>query len=1050
MKTIITLDNADQPFGYPQLDLNGHLNVTGSFFGTASWAESASFVESASYAATASYVSSITPPFPFTGSAIITGSLGITGSLANGLDNQASGDWSHAEGQTTIASGVSSHAEGDTTQALGTGSHAEGYLTIASGLYSHAEGWVNQSTGQSSHAEGENATASGIGSHAEGGSTQATGPYSHAEGAATQAIGNYSHTEGSFTQATGDYSHAEGSNTSASAPYSHAEGDSTAADGNYSHAEGSNTIALATGSHAEGDYTQASGNYSHAEGEYAVAAGQYSHAEGDNSLASGNYSHAEGSYTVAAGPYSHAEGDSTVATGSYSHAEGSGTTAIGGASHAEGQATIASGVSSHAEGNSTIASGSCSHAEGLGTVASGDYQHVQGQWNISSSAQSAFIVGNGVDNTTRSNLIFAAGNIVQITGSLRVSAGITGSLFGTASSATTASYALTASYVSNAVSASYATTASYVTTAVTASYVLNAVSASYATSALSASYAPAVSLPQANKIYVDSANGVNSTGRGNITTPYLTPEYALADITNTGTVTATTANSSATLTTVSSTANIVIGQFITGAGIPYNSVVVSKTVNTIVLSQVCTASATITATWWTVYEVILNGSFVVTSNLTKQGFYIVNNGHVIWGNFTLFNLNAIFSIPHKLLGKGDYFGTNSLSVFHDITAQQIAGFTYDLDHGIVDTIGTGYAIHHTSTLGVINYIGDYVNAKFGYVLFVETSGFANISFNSYGLLGGIRANSSSCYVTILGNITCPSSVLALNLGSSLVSSNCDIVGSTTASRWVHNGNLQGTTHTIGGATINSGYCSGQIVSSGGHNILNITDTVGVASLSQTATSTVVNNGYIINVSQTAGTLINNGTINTGFLARGTCVNNGVISCADGLTIGVGTVFQNFGKIVTRIDTTGAGWRFENNGYLEVSNTNIDLSTNGTFVNRGRIYNPATADDVFNITSSGVVLENYGEIESGTANTTKSIISKSTGTVKLFAGSRLVVANTTSPIKCTANTSASKNVYYFNAITNCNGSTYGLLFPFDGSSFTPNDLVGGLIYENTNY
>jgi len=573
----------------------------------------------------------------------------------------------------------------------------------------------------------------------------------------------------------------------------------------------------------------------------------------------------------------------------------------------------------------------------------------------------------------------------------------------------------------------------------------------YTTSWQSVSYGAGVSaIPQANKIYVDSINGIDATGIGNINNPYLTPEYALADITNTGTVTATTTNASATLTAVSDTTSIVVGQFITGAGIPYNSVVVSKTVNTIVLSQVCTTGATITATWWTIYEVILNGSFVVTSNLTKQGFYIVNNGRVIWGNFTLFNLNAIFGIPHKLLGKGDYFGNNSLSIFHDITAQQVAGFTYDLDHGIVDTIGTGYAIHHTSNLGVVNYIGDYVNAKFGYVLFVETAGFANISFNSYGLLGGVRANTSSCYVTILGNITCPASVLALNTNSALVTSNCDIIGSTTTTRWVHNGNLQGTTHTVSGSIINSSYCSGQIVSAGGHNILNTSENTGVTTLLQSTTSTVVNNGWLINVNQTAGTLINNGAINTGFLARGTCINNGVISCTDGLTIGVGTVFRNFGRIVTRIDTTGVGWRFENMGYLEVSNTNIDLSAIGTFVNRGRIYNPSTADDVFTITSSGVVLENYGEIESGTANTTKAIISKSTGTVKLFAGSRLVVANASSPIKCTANTSASKDVYYFNAVTNCNGSTYGLLFAFDGGSFAPNDLVGGSIYENTNY
>jgi hypothetical protein len=76
------------------------------------------------------------------------------------------------------------------------------------------------------------------------------------------------------------------------------------------------------------------------------------------------------------------------------------------------------------------------------------------------------------DNTTVSIAINT-----RITGSLNVSAGITGSLLGTAA---------TASYVLQAVSASFATlaqtanTASFVTTAQTASYVLNAVSASNA------------------------------------------------------------------------------------------------------------------------------------------------------------------------------------------------------------------------------------------------------------------------------------------------------------------------------------------------------------------------------------------------------------------------------------------------------------------------------------------------------------------------------------------------------------------------------------------
>jgi hypothetical protein len=113
----------------------------------------------------------------------------------------------------------------------------------------------------------------------------------------------------------------------------------------------------------------------------------------------------------AAGENSHAEGDSTQAIGSFSHAEGLGTIAYGGRSHAEGQ--------------DTIASGSYSHAEGYQTIALADHQHVQGQWNAASSVPAAFIVGNGTDDSNRSNLIHAAGNEVQITGSLTVSGATT-------------------------------------------------------------------------------------------------------------------------------------------------------------------------------------------------------------------------------------------------------------------------------------------------------------------------------------------------------------------------------------------------------------------------------------------------------------------------------------------------------------------------------------------------------------------------------------------------------------------------------------------------
>ena len=172
----------------------------------------------------------------------------------------------------------------------------------------------------------------------------------------------------------------------------------------------------------------------------------------------------QASASLASGLFAHAQGFNVTASGAYSHAEGNTTTAAGIYSHAEGASTVASGRYSHAEGRNTTASGNYSHAEGISTVAEGDYQHVQGQYNLSSLAQSAFIVGNGTGTgSLRSNLIFASGSQVQITGSVIATAGFTGSLLGTA---TTASYVLNAVSASRAVSSSFASTASFTPNAI--------------------------------------------------------------------------------------------------------------------------------------------------------------------------------------------------------------------------------------------------------------------------------------------------------------------------------------------------------------------------------------------------------------------------------------------------------------------------------------------------------------------------------------------------------------------------------------------------------
>jgi hypothetical protein len=258
------------------------------------------------------------------------------------------------------------------------------------------------------------------------------------QGGASSAAGAESHAEGNGTTANGDYSHAEGDSSTTVGEASHAEGRSTTANGKWSHTEGYQTVTLEDFDHAEGYQTHANGFASHAEGYQTSASAYYSHAEGYNTIASGSYSHAEGYNTIASGSYSHAEGDTTRAEGLGSHTEGVLTRASGQASHAEGIYTTASGDYSHAEGSNTVSSGISSHAAGGYTLASGNYQSVIGMYNQSSTNQGAFIIGNGTGTGARSNLLYASGSQVQITGSLVVSAGITGALTGNASTATTA------------------------------------------------------------------------------------------------------------------------------------------------------------------------------------------------------------------------------------------------------------------------------------------------------------------------------------------------------------------------------------------------------------------------------------------------------------------------------------------------------------------------------------------------------------------------------------------------------------------------------------
>lgn len=107
-----------------------------------------------------------------------------------------------------------SFAAGDSCYALGWASTAEG-SGRASGNTSHAEGETTRAAGGSSHAEGVRTYAQGNYAHAEGDTTRANGTGAHSEGYATFASGDYAHAEGSETFADGDHSHSQNLGTQA-------------------------------------------------------------------------------------------------------------------------------------------------------------------------------------------------------------------------------------------------------------------------------------------------------------------------------------------------------------------------------------------------------------------------------------------------------------------------------------------------------------------------------------------------------------------------------------------------------------------------------------------------------------------------------------------------------------------------------------------------------------------------------------------------------------------------------------------------------------------
>lgn len=358
-------------------------------------------------------------------------------------NNQAVGQYSHAEGYNTYAEGAFSHAEGWYTSATGNCSHAEGYSTVAAGSHQHVIGRSNIEDTENKYAfiigNGLNENLSNafaidwdgkiyVGDATEGVDVSNLSGGSGGVGQTTEGktytIDGYTYNGSNTSEIFNDYtnnkaadyySHAEGYGTAALGSYAHAEGYNTKASSSYAHAEGYRTVASDNGAHAEGDNTTASGDSAHAEGYRTVAKGDYSHAEGRQTNALGERSHAEGygsnalptditystgyddvitawnskKFSLAQKDGTHVEGRDCLALDIQAHAEGYQCKAITSSAHAEGYNTEASGsAAAHSEGYNTKATDTAAHSEGYGTIASGESAHAEGRETVASGIRS--------------------------------------------------------------------------------------------------------------------------------------------------------------------------------------------------------------------------------------------------------------------------------------------------------------------------------------------------------------------------------------------------------------------------------------------------------------------------------------------------------------------------------------------------------------------------------------------------------------------------------------------------------------------------------------
>lgn len=607
-------------------------------------------------------------------------------------------------------------------------------------------------------------------------------------------------------------------------------------------------------------------------------------------------------------------------------------------------------------------------------------------------------------------------------------------------------------------------------------------------------------MPQSQKVYVDSTYGVDTAGNGNLNSPYLTPEFALSDITNTATITGDT-NTSVTITNISDADNatLEIGMYLVGTGIPYGTVIVSKgneglDANTVTISKAATSTtAGLSITWYQVYTLVLNGDFVATGNWYKNGFnFECGNSNIAFAG-RLFERNSALVTDFSVNG-GYFKGTSNLSALY--YSASISGYT-SIYFNLKDyySIGTGYQIYlqGVSSYDTFSIECPKFDCRFGAIAYFR-GGYTFWKGYKYGLTGGIELNIGNLYSW--GQTETPSAINAFNFSSqsTVAQINDKVIGSTAIFNYTaginFTGDMNGTTLT---AKSGNGYSDSVFSGNVRYTNINVSGgsgggSTGSAIFSGTLIGTV-NNSAIIKIACFQGTYIgtgsgfgevtpgrNNSRANgiTAVDLSGSCILNILDSnnndsftsenCTQ-LNIGAGCTLNVTGKFFCNITADMAGTInvpascYLGFGYSQWYNVGITGNFNilgGTVELWKKLATEnSSTTPALKLKSGSTLFIDGGKLFCSVATSLSGLIWKQSDNSKVILKGQpyLKVANGLAPLQITSNVGTAQDVINFGVITN-GAVGFRLADTFSdityGTAYAPNILVGGATYEDTTY